>query len=187
MQDLIDLGKKVAIAGGKEAMNYFRKSDLSFKNKSTTHFDPVSKADENTENIMNVEISKESVNEYKSHEFLSRQKNVGTTESDHLPNDLSTLEENLLLQILDGVPKVIVSRKVYESLPTVIELLTEGTKGLIFKSKGEARRLIQGGGMSINKEKINSPDAPVGFVLLNNKYILIQKGKKNYYLIIVED
>ena len=52
MQDLIDLGKKVAIAGGKEAMNYFRKSDLSFKNKSTTHFDPVSKADENTESIM---------------------------------------------------------------------------------------------------------------------------------------
>ena len=69
----------------------------------------------------------------------------------------------------------------------MIELLTEATKGLIFTSKGEARRLIQGGGMSINKEKINSPDIPVGFALLNNKYILVQKGKKNYYLIIVED
>ena len=72
-------------------------------------------------------------------------------------------------------------------MPTVIELVTEATKGLIFKSKGEARRLIQGGGISINKEKINSPDAPVDFVLLNKKYILIQKGKKNYYLIIVAD
>jgi len=52
MKDLMDLGKKVAIAGGKEAMNYFRKSDLNFKNKSKTHFDPVSKADKNTETIM---------------------------------------------------------------------------------------------------------------------------------------
>ena len=52
MQDLINLGKKVAIAGGKEAMKYFRKPNLDFDNKSQTHFDPVSKADKNTENIM---------------------------------------------------------------------------------------------------------------------------------------
>ena len=52
MQDLINLGKKVAIAGGKEAMKYFRKPNLDFDNKSQTHFDPVSKADINTENIM---------------------------------------------------------------------------------------------------------------------------------------
>ena len=52
MQDLINLGKKVAIAGGKEAMKYFRKPNLDFDNKSQTHFDPVSKADRNTENIM---------------------------------------------------------------------------------------------------------------------------------------
>ena len=52
MHDLINLGKKVAIAGGKEAMKYFRKPNLDFDNKSQTHFDPVSKADKNTENIM---------------------------------------------------------------------------------------------------------------------------------------
>ena len=52
MQDLINLGKKVAIAGGQEAMNYFRKSNLSFENKSHSHFDPVSIADKNTEDIM---------------------------------------------------------------------------------------------------------------------------------------
>ncbi|MAJ50604.1 MAG: tyrosine--tRNA ligase [Flammeovirgaceae bacterium] len=101
--------------------------------------------------------------------------------------DLSTLNEEWLLQVLEGIPKVILSRKVYESLSSVIELLTEATKGLIFASKGEARRLIEGGGVSINKHKINSSDTPVNFTLLNKKYILAQKGKKNYYLVIVED
>jgi len=100
--------------------------------------------------------------------------------------DLSTLEEEWLLQVLEGIPKVKISRNVYESLSSVTELLTEATEGLIFASKGEARRLIQGGGVSINKQKIHTPDAPVDFLLLNNKYILAQKGKKNYYLVIVE-
>jgi len=100
--------------------------------------------------------------------------------------DLSTLEEEWLLQVLEGVPKVKISRNVYESLSSVTELLTEATEGLIFASKGEARRLIQGGGVSINKQKIHTPDAPVDFLLLNNKYILAQKGKKNYYLVIIE-
>ncbi len=100
--------------------------------------------------------------------------------------DLSTLEEEWLLQLLEGVPKVKISRNVYESLPSVTELLTEATEGLIFASKGEARRLIQGGGVSINKQKILTPDAPVDFLLLDNKYILVQKGKKNYYLVILE-
>jgi len=100
--------------------------------------------------------------------------------------DLSTLKEEWLLQVLEGVPKVKISRDVYESLSSVTELLTEATEGLIFASKGEARRLIQGGGVSINKQKIHTPDAPVDFLLLNNKYILAQKGKKNYYLVIIE-
>ena len=100
--------------------------------------------------------------------------------------DLSILEEEWLLQVLEGVPKVKISGNVYESLSSVIELLTEATEGLIFASKGEARRLIQGGGVSINKQKIHKPDAPVDFLLLNNKYILAQKGKKNYYLVIVD-
>ena len=64
MKDLMDLGKKVAIAGGKEAMNYFRKSDLNFKNKSKTHFDPVSKADKNTETVMSESYFKISTKRY---------------------------------------------------------------------------------------------------------------------------
>ncbi len=101
--------------------------------------------------------------------------------------DLSTLDEEWLLQVLEGVPQVILSRKDYESLSSVTELLTEATEGLIFASKGEARRMIQGGGVSINKQKVHTPDAPVDFPLLNNKYILAQKGKKNYYLVNIED
>jgi len=101
--------------------------------------------------------------------------------------DLSTLDEEWLLQVLEGVPQVILSRKDYESLSSVTELLTEATEGLIFASKGEARRMIQGGGVSINKQKVHTPDAPVDFPFLNNKYILVQKGKKNYYLVNIED
>jgi tyrosyl-tRNA synthetase len=54
----------------------------------------------------------------------------------------------------------------------------------VFASKGELRRLVDGGGFSINKEKINNTEAIVfPDLLLNNKYLLVQKGKKNYYLI----
>jgi tyrosyl-tRNA synthetase len=54
---------------------------------------------------------------------------------------------------------------------------------LIFPSKGEARKMISGGGVSINKHKIESPDQKVEFELLQKKYLLVQKGKKNYYLV----
>jgi tyrosyl-tRNA synthetase len=65
---------------------------------------------------------------------------------------------------------------------TIADLCTEHSQ--VFASKGELRRLVQGGGFSINKEKIDNPDAAVSLEsLLNNKYLLIQKGKKNYYLI----
>ena len=63
-----------------------------------------------------------------------------------------------------------------------MELLVE--KATIFPSKGELRRFIQGGGMSINKNKINDPDTVITEKnLINDKYLLVQKGKKNYYLI----
>jgi tyrosyl-tRNA synthetase len=65
---------------------------------------------------------------------------------------------------------------------SIADLCTEHSQ--VFPSKGELRRLVQGGGFSINKEKIDNPDAAVSIEsLLNNKYLLIQKGKKNYYLI----
>ena len=66
---------------------------------------------------------------------------------------------------------------------TLVDLLSDVTDGQIFPSKGEARRMIQGGGVSINKEKISDPAAKPEFELLQEKYLLVQKGKKNYYLV----
>jgi tyrosyl-tRNA synthetase len=56
----------------------------------------------------------------------------------------------------------------------------------VFSSKGEARKMLQGNGVSINKEKVAETDVINKDFLLNDKYILVQKGKKNYYLIIAE-
>jgi tyrosyl-tRNA synthetase len=64
----------------------------------------------------------------------------------------------------------------------LIDLLVE--KAPVFESKGEFRRLVKGGGLSINKEKVENAELTVSDKnLLNNKYMLVQKGKKNYYLI----
>jgi tyrosyl-tRNA synthetase len=66
----------------------------------------------------------------------------------------------------------------------VVNLVTETA---IFPSKGEARKLIQNGGLSINREKITDAQLQVDSShLLHDKYILLQKGKKNYYLVIAE-
>ena len=68
---------------------------------------------------------------------------------------------------------------------SIVKFLSDKTQ--IFPSRGEARKMIQAGGVSINKEKIADINATVNAEgLLNNKYLLVQKGKKNYYLIIAE-
>lgn len=96
-------------------------------------------------------------------------------------DDLSKLDENTFLDVFEGVPQFEVSKNEIESGIGILELLADKTQ--IFPSKGEARKMIQGGGLSINKEKVVSQDAVVtNSSLINNKYILIQRGKKNYYL-----
>ncbi len=100
--------------------------------------------------------------------------------------DLKSLDENTLLNVFEGVPQVSVSKTSYENAATVTDLLSEVTQGIIFPSKGETRKMIQGGGVSINKEKLVDANIKPQYVLLSNKYLLVQKGKKNYYLIIVE-
>jgi tyrosyl-tRNA synthetase len=100
--------------------------------------------------------------------------------------DLQRLDEDTLLAVLEGVPMVTISRALWESCNSVTDLLSELTQTKIFPSKGEARKMIQGGGVSINKIKISDPAQKPTFGLLQNKYLLAQKGKKNYYLIIVE-
>ncbi|MGK7389777.1 MAG: tyrosine--tRNA ligase [Candidatus Cyclobacteriaceae bacterium M2_1C_046] len=100
--------------------------------------------------------------------------------------DLASIDEKLLLNVMEGVPQVTISRAHYDQAENVTDLLSDVTNGIVFPSKGEARRMIKGGGVSINKNKLEGPDQNVEFNLLQGKYLLAQKGKKNYYLIIVE-
>ena len=100
--------------------------------------------------------------------------------------DLATLDEHLLLEVLDGVPQQEITRADYEAAATVVDLLSETSQGLVFSSKGEARRMIKQGGVSINKQKITDAEAAVDFQLLQGKYLMVQRGKKNRYLLKVE-
>lgn len=100
--------------------------------------------------------------------------------------DLTQLNEKLLLQVFEGVPQVTITSEELEGAQNVTDLLSEITKGTIFPSKGEARRMIKGGGVSINKQKLSSPEQSPEYDLLQQKYLLVQKGKKNYFLIKVE-
>ncbi|MTI32698.1 tyrosine--tRNA ligase [Xanthovirga aplysinae] len=97
--------------------------------------------------------------------------------------ELATIDEKTLLAVFEGVPMVDISKDVLEQTANVTELLSEKSQGTIFKSKGESRKMIKGGGVSINKSKITDSEAPVDFELLQGKYLLVQKGKKNYFLI----
>lgn len=101
-------------------------------------------------------------------------------------DELSTLDESMLLAAFEGVPQKTIGRGVFESCATVTDLLSVATEGLVFASKGEARKMIQAGGVSINKSKVQDPNAKPAFTLLRGKYLVAQKGKKSYYLIVVE-
>ena len=96
-------------------------------------------------------------------------------------DDLKSLDEETFLSVFEGVPQFEISKS---DLPLdVLDLVAEKT--YIFSSKGEARRMIKSNAVSINKEKINEDVQLSENNLLNGKYILAQKGKKNYFLIII--
>ncbi|MGW8123577.1 tyrosine--tRNA ligase [Roseivirga echinicomitans] len=101
--------------------------------------------------------------------------------------DLESLDEDTLLSVFEGVPQVEVSKSDLDQCENAIDLLSIVTQEVIFKSKGEARRMLQDGGVSINKEKIKDMNAKPAIRLLQNKYFLVQKGKKNYYLISITE
>jgi tyrosyl-tRNA synthetase len=97
---------------------------------------------------------------------------------------LQSLNETQLLQVMEGVPKVNISLASLNEGYDLINLLADTA---IFPSKGEARKMWQGGGISINKEKVNTETTHINTAhLLQGKYMLIQKGKKQYYLVIAE-
>jgi tyrosyl-tRNA synthetase len=76
-----------------------------------------------------------------------------------------------------------VKREEYTALNDVLDLFGDITQQVIFPSKGEARKMIQGGGLSINKVKVDNPNQLLYYSLLQEKYLLVQKGKKNYYIV----
>lgn len=97
---------------------------------------------------------------------------------------LRKLNENTFLSVFEGVPQFTISKAEVEQGINIVDLLADKTS--VFSSKGELRRTIQGNGLSINKEKVESPDLLIdSSFLINSRYILAQKGKKNYSLIIV--
>lgn len=98
---------------------------------------------------------------------------------------LHSLDEATLLDIFEGVSQFHVSRDALVAGVQPLTLLAELTQ--VFPSKGEARKMIQSGGVSINKEKLSAVDATIdASFLLRDKYIIAQRGKKNYFLIIAD-
>ena len=98
---------------------------------------------------------------------------------------LMKLDEDTLLAVFEGVPQFEISRDELSAGVKVIDLLTE--KAAVFASKGEMRKLVQSGGISVNKEKLADAETVIDCSsLLNEKYLLVQRGKKNYYLLIAK-
>ena len=99
-----------------------------------------------------------------------------TTES------LAKLDKQTFLSVFEGVPTYQVDRARFDVGVPVVELLTTDTQA--FQSKGELRRTIKGNGLSLNQAKLTDQEYLVtGADLINGSYILVQKGKKNYYII----
>ena len=100
-------------------------------------------------------------------------------------DSLKKLDEETLLAVFEGVPQFAISKSALAEGVKAIDLLTESAA--IFPSKGEMRKLVQSGGVAINKEKLENQDEILDTrKLLNNKYLLVKKGKKNYFLLIAE-
>ena len=99
----------------------------------------------------------------------------GTTEM------LRNMDERMLLSVFKGVPQAEVSRDEFESGIPILDFLS--AKANAFKSNGEARRMLKDNGVAINKSKIKEDYQLSSSDLLNDKYILVQKGKKNYFLV----
>ena len=98
---------------------------------------------------------------------------------------LKKLDEATLLDVFAGVTQFEISKESLDKGVKAIDLFVEFAP--VFPSKGEMRKLVQSGGVSVNKEKLTVPDAIIDTsCLLNSKYLLVQRGKKNYFLLIVK-
>jgi len=95
---------------------------------------------------------------------------------------LVKLDEETFLSVFEGVPQFDIDKSALDAGINIVELLATSTA--VFPSKGEARKMVQAGGVGINKSKVDAVDASItSESLLNGKFLLVQKGKKNYYII----
>jgi tyrosyl-tRNA synthetase len=97
---------------------------------------------------------------------------------------LLQIDEELLLAVMDGVPRVNLPLSEIQNTYNIIDFLGERTQ--ITASKSEARRMLKEGSISINKTKVDENFQIDSSLLIKGKYILVQKGKKNYYLVVAE-
>ncbi len=137
---------------------------------------------------LQLELAKDITTRVHSHDdYESAVKASNILFGNSVTEDLQSLDEDTLLSVFEGVPQTSIARSTFESTASVTDLLSEVTQGKIFPSKGEARKMIQGGGVSINKIKVVDPNQKPDFKLLQSRYLLAQKGKKNYYLITINE
>ncbi|GGH04725.1 tyrosine--tRNA ligase [Sphingobacterium alkalisoli] len=98
---------------------------------------------------------------------------------------LAHLDHEGVLEVFEGIPQYTVSRIDLEKGINILDLLANDTQ--VFASKGEARKMLQGGGVSLNKDKLNNIEQIITTSnLTGGRYLIVQKGKKNYFLIIAE-
>lgn len=98
---------------------------------------------------------------------------------------LQRLSKEMILSVFEGVPQFTITRNKLAEGIKIIDLLTEETA--VLSSKGELRKLVQAGGLSINKEKVSDHELLIGRTdLIADQYLLVQRGKKSYYLLIAE-
>lgn len=98
-------------------------------------------------------------------------------------DDMKSIDEDTLLSVFEGLPLVDVPKSLYFNRPNIVDFLSTDTAMKIFPSKTETRKMIQQGGISINKVKVESTDDILQADLLHDRYLIVQKGKKNYFLI----
>ncbi|HKO77513.1 MAG TPA: hypothetical protein VJU52_09860, partial [Flavobacterium sp.] len=96
-------------------------------------------------------------------------------------DDLKQLDETTFLEVFDGVPQAEISKNDVEAGLDIVQVLNEKTG--FFKSNGEARRALTANSISVNKEKVNETFVLSSKDLINNQFVLLQSGKKNYFVI----
>lgn len=100
-------------------------------------------------------------------------------------DELRKLDEETFLQVFEGVPTFEAAKSLFEAGVKAVDLLAEHTQ--VFKSKGEMRKLVQGGGVSVNQSKLAEFDQEITAAdLLNDKYLLVKRGKKNYFVVVAK-